>query len=233
MSKKNYYIIEKNLDKVKKNIPTNFLDPNTIKQVLSKLKGYNPKIYKPYEESERNILYRKEKPKVALLEIISFEKLTHREIMGSIYNLNIEEEIFGDIVINNNHYYVYVIDKYLNIVFDSFKEIGRKHVKIKKVPLSTLKEYKRSYERIEIITSSLRIDNIISRLTHTNRDSIKDFFTKNHVYINYEICHKSSYILKKEDTFSIRKYGKYKFNGIIKNTKKGGYIVECLKYTES
>ena len=37
MSKKDYYIIEKNRDKVIKGSYTNFLDPSTLNKVISKL----------------------------------------------------------------------------------------------------------------------------------------------------------------------------------------------------
>ena len=94
MSKKDYYNIEKNKDKIIKGNYTNFLDPSTLNKVLSKLKGYEYNIYYPYKECEKVIIYTKEKPKIKLLEIISFEKLTHREIMGSLYNQNIITTIF-------------------------------------------------------------------------------------------------------------------------------------------
>ena len=99
MSKKDYYIIEKNRDKIIKGNITNFLDPSTLNKVISKIKGYEYKIYYPYKDSEKVIIYTKEKPKIKLIEILSNEKLTHREIMGSLYNQNIDSELFGDIII--------------------------------------------------------------------------------------------------------------------------------------
>ena len=36
--------------------------------------------------------------------------------------------------------------------------------------------------------------------------------------------------LKENDIFSIRRYGKYKFVGIVKSTKKNNFIVRYLKY---
>ena len=49
MSEKNYYIIEKNINKIYRGEPTNFLDPNTLKNVINKLKGINYNIYYPYK----------------------------------------------------------------------------------------------------------------------------------------------------------------------------------------
>ena len=103
MSKKDYYIVEKNRDKIIKGSHTNFLDPSTINKVVAGLKGYDYKVYYPYNDCEKAVIYTKEKPIIKLLEITSFEKLTHREIMGSLYNQNIDSEMFGDIVIFDNH----------------------------------------------------------------------------------------------------------------------------------
>lgn len=232
MSKKDYYNIEKNRDKIIKGNYTNFLDPSTLNKVKSKLKGYEYNLYYPYKDSEKVIIYTKEKPNIKLLEIISFEKLTHRKIMGSLYNQNIDTELFGDIIIYNNHYYILVMESIYNLILDSFNMIGSIHIKLKEVDINVLDNFKRKYEKIELIVSSLRIDSIISRLIGISRENIKKKFSDNEVFLNYEVCTKMTKEVKDGDIFSIRKHGKYKFNGVIKTSKKNHYIIECLKYID-
>ena len=48
--------------------------------------------------------------------------------------------------------------------------------------------------------------------------------------INYNYLSNNSYTLQDGDIFSIRKFGKYKYVGIIKTTKKDNYIIKYLKY---
>ena len=98
MSKKDYYIIEKNINKIYRGEATNFLDPTTLKNVINKLKGINYNVYYPYKDSDKTIIYTNTLPEISLLEIISYDKLTHREIMGSLFGLNIDSELFGDIL---------------------------------------------------------------------------------------------------------------------------------------
>ena len=50
------------------------------------------------------------------------------------------------------------------------------------------------------------------------------------IQLNYDYLKDNSYKLKEGDTFSIRKIGKFKYNGIIKYTKSNHIIVEILKY---
>ena len=48
--------------------------------------------------------------------------------------------------------------------------------------------------------------------------------------LNYDFLKDSSYKLKDNDVFSIKKIGKFKYNGIIKETKGKKTIIELLKY---
>ena len=232
MSKKDYYIIEKNINKLKRNETTNFLDATTYKKIFGKIKKQNYNTYYPYKDSEKVIIYTEKEPNITLLELISYEKLTHREIMGSLYGLNIDSSLFGDIIITNNHYYIMVVDSILALIQNEFNMVGNKHIKLKEVPISILDNYERSYQEINIIVSSLRIDNVISHIIGTSREQIKKKFIDDEVILNYEPCHKTNYILNEQDIFSIKKYGKYKYIGIIKETKKNNYLIKVLKYID-
>ena len=69
----------------------------------------------------------------------------------------------------------------------------------------------------------------VSKLIHCNRDIINNKIKDKEILVNYNIV-KNSYNLKVGDILSIRKYGKYKYKGIIKTTKKNNYIVRIDKY---
>ena len=233
MSKKDYYITEKNINRIKRNEPSYFLDPNTYKEVIKKIKKEDYHIYYPYKDSDKVIIYTKELPKIRLLEILSYEKITHREIMGSLFGLQIDSGLFGDIIITNNHYYIMVLDSIYDLIINEYNMVGNKHIKLKEVPLSTLENYERTYQELELIVSSLRIDNVISSIIGTSREAIKKKFQDDEIILNYETCHKINYILKENDVFSIRKYGKYRFINIIKQSKKGHYLIKCNKYIDN
>ena len=233
MSKKDYYIIEKNINKIYRGESTNFLDPTTLKNVISKLKGIKYNIYYPYKDSDKAIIYTSILPEITLLEILSYDKLTHRSIMGSLFGLNIDSELFGDIIITNNHYYIMIINSIYPLISNNLNMIGNYPIKLKEVSLDILDNYERKYSEIELIVSSLRIDNVISSLIGTSREQIKKKFMDDEIILNYEICHKLNYELKENDTFSIRRLGKYKYSGILKETKKGNYLIKCLKYIDN
>ena len=233
MSKKDYYIIEKNINKIYRNEATNFLDPTTYKNIIMQLKSINYKTYYPYQDSDKVIIYTANIPKIRLLEIISYDKLSHREIMGSLFGLNIASELFGDIIIINNHYYIIIIDSIYNLIINNYNMVGSHPIKLKEVPIDLLNNYQRQYQEISVIVSSIRIDNIISSIIGTSREAIKKRFLNDEIVLNYEICHKLNYELKPNDVFSIRRFGKYKYIGIEKETKKNNYLIKCNKYIDN
>ena len=77
---------------------------------------------------------------------------------------------------------------------------------------------------------SNRLDTIISKLIGISRNGVETKFKNKEIILNYEVATKPSYFLKEGDVFSIRKYGKYRYVGIISKTKQGKNIVKFQKY---
>lgn len=223
------YFVKKNVDRIYDGNCTDFLDIRMQDLVRRKIKvDYN--IFSPFEESEKVIYYTLKEPKVVLYEIKSKEKLRHQEIMGSIFSLNLDETLFGDIVIDNDRYFVYLFESIENYFINNFTTVGKNKITLEKLDINYLKNYKRKYEEIEIISTSERIDTIVSRLTNINRKEITDKIKNEEIIVNASPIKNNSYILKKGDIFSIRRFGKYKYLGIIKTTKKDNLIVSIYKY---
>lgn len=223
------YKISKNVEKILNGSQTNFLDSKLQKEVKSKLNKNDYKIYLPYKESEKVIFYTKDKPNVLLYEIKSKNKLLHQEIMGTFFLLGIDPSCYGDILIIDNHYYIYILDTIEKYLITNLDKIKNNKVELIKKDINLLNDYKREYESIELIVSSNRLDTIISTLIHTSRDNIKTKIKDKKILVNYDYP-KTSYTLKENDIFSIRRYGKYKYRGITNTTKKNHIVVKIDKY---
>ena len=228
--KSDVYKINNAVEKIKTGKNTQFLDGRELKIVTGKLKKNEYNVYYPYKDSEKVMLYTGKVPKVKLFKIYTVENIRHQDILGSLFALNIDSSYFGDIVLFNDYYYVFVSEDLALYIKDNLKMVGNKKVSLEEVDLSVLDNYERKYEEKEIIVSSLRIDNIISGIINTSRKIALDKIKNKEVIVNYDVMNKNSYILKENAIFSIRRYGKYKFVGIVKSTKKNNYIVKYLKY---
>ena len=224
------YQIEKNLNRLLNYQPTFFLDPREQELLKSKLKKNDYKIYKPYKDSEKNIFYNKNIPEVILYEIKCRKELKHQEILGSIYALNISSELFGDILIIDGHYYVYVLGIARNYFENYFIKVGNSNIELIERDLNILEDYERDYQEIELNVSSERIDTVISSLINTSRRIIKDKQKDKEIFINYELVKDISKVFRAGDIFSIKRIGKFKYIGIKKITKSNHYIVIVYKY---
>ena len=224
------YEIKKNVDKIRGGGYTFFLLPNIYKEVSYRLNKDEYKLYYPYPDSDKVIMYSDNIPKIRLYEIISYYPLTHSEIMGSLFSLNIKNEVLGDIIVDDGKYYFYAMDEISSLILQEYSFVGNKSIKIREIDIHTLDNYRKKFEEKEIIVSSLRIDTVISRIIGTSRDKIKDKIKNKEILVNYKVLTNNSYFLHVDDVFSVRKFGKYKFMGIVKMTKKDNYIIKYLKY---
>lgn len=224
------YNIQKNLNRLLNGQSTFFLDKKDVMLLKGKLHKDEYKIYYPYPDSEKVIFYNKNFPEVLLYEIKCFLPLKHQDILGTIYSLQISNEMFGDIIVDNGKYYIYILKLFQNYFEANFTCVKNSNIELILLDVDYLCNYRRKYEELKIIVSSERIDTIISRVINTSRSHIEEKFKNNEILYNEDYLKKLDQKLKVNDTFSIRKIGKFKYNGIIKNTKSNNYIVSVYKY---
>jgi RNA-binding protein YlmH len=138
--------------------------------------------------------------------------------------------MYGDIVRKDNNAYIYMLPSIKYYILYNFKDYNRKIQDIEEIDIESLNDYEINYEEKEIIVSSLRIDNVISNLLGFSRKELTDKFKDKEVILNYEVITKYTTNLKGGDIFSVRRFGKFKFESIKKETKKGGLVIVIKKY---
>ena len=224
------YFIQKNLTRFHNIGYTYFLNPNELNQIKYSLKKGDYSIYSPYPDSEKNILYKTKVPDVLLYEIKSKVLLRHQDILGTMYSLDISNDLFGDIILYDNRYFIFILPIIRNYFLTNLIMIRNSHVELVELSVDYLDNYYREFERMEFIVSSNRVDTVISSVIHTGRSNITNYIKKKEILLNYDYLKDTSYKLKDGDTFSIKGIGKFRYNGIIKNTKSNHLIIEILKY---
>ena len=223
------YTVEKIVEKVLYSNSTNFVEIKYLNRVKKELKNVKYNIYEPFSGATKVILYNK-MPNIKIYEIVSSNDLRHQDILGTLYSLNISDEMFGDVVIWNNRYFIIILSSIDNYIKSNLISIRNSKVDLIEKNPYYLKDYKQEYEEFNIIVPSIRVDVIVSKIINSSRSNALEKIKNGDIYLNYELLTKPTYMLKENDIFSIRKYGKYKFNGIINETKKGNIIVNISKY---
>lgn len=228
--KKNNYNTEKIIGYLESRGYTNFLTLQEIGETKKHLHKNEYEIYEPFEEATKCILYKKEIPKIKLYKINSKVPLRHQDILGTIFSLGLSNDTFGDIVKYNDSFFIFLLPIMEEYVKYQLVEIKNNPVVLEEVPLDLKDNFKQEYITKQYIVSSLRIDNVISTITNESRLKVLDHFKNKEIVLNYQEELKPTRVLKENDVFSIRRYGKYKYTKIIKETKKGGYIIEIQIY---
>lgn len=221
--------LDNQVERVMRGDNTYFLNPIESKYVLNRIKKRvsNYRVLKLFEDSEKFIIY-KDNLDVSLFEIKTNSNLTHREILGALLSHNLSDNFFGDIIIDDDRYFVAVLNTIKDYMINNFIKIGNKKVQLLEVNLSTIKDYQPDFLDISLSISSLRLDNIISKLIPTSRSVSGDFIKDKKVVVNYNLCTNKDYTLKDGDIFSIRGIGKFKYIGInyLKSNSKKSIIIK-------
>ena len=223
------YTVEKIVEKVLYSNSTNFVEIKYLNRVKKELKNVKYNIYEPFIGATKIILYNK-MPNIKIYEIVSSNDLRHQDILGTLYSFNISDEMFGDVVIWNNRYFIIILSSIDNYIKSNLTSIKNSKVDLIEKDPYYLKDYKQEYEECIIIVPSIRVDVIVSKIINSSRSNALEKIKNGDIYLNYELLTKPTYMLKENDIFSIRKYGKYKFLGEINRTKKGSLVVKYLKY---
>lgn len=223
------YTLEKIVEKVLYSNSTNFVEIKYLNRVKKELKNVKYNIYEPFIGATKIILYNK-MPNIKIYEIVPSNDLRHQDILGTLYSLNISDEMFGDVVIWNNRYFIIILSSIDNYIKSNLMSIRNSKVDLIEKDPYYLKDYKQEYEECIIIVPSIRVDVIVSKIINSSRSNALEKIKNGDIYLNYELLTKPTYMLKENDIFSIRKYGKYKFLGEINRTKKGSLVIKYLKY---
>lgn len=227
---KNNYNVEKIIDSLYQKGSTNFLNPKDFNLVRGKLSKNEYKVYNLYKDSNKVVLYKKNIPNIKLFKIVSKVELRHQDILGTIFSLGVSEDTFGDIVKYQDSFYIFLLPHLKDYFIYNLVEIKGNLVTLVEVEINIALEFAQEYIESEYIVSSLRLDNVVSTIVGESRSLSLERFKNKEVTLNYSEEIKPNKILKENDIFSIRKYGKYKFKDVKKITKKGGFIIEILKY---
>ena len=157
------------------------------------------------------------------------ENLSHRDYLGALMNLGIERENLGDIFIKGKTGYVFCLERIAGFIMENLSQVRHTHVKLR--ILEKEEEFvQKEIEEMVIIAASERIDGVISKVYNLSRSQSIEHFRAKKIYINSRLCENNSYQLKQGDVVSVRGYGKFVYNGVGYQTKKGKLSVKVGIY---
>ncbi|MEG1415312.1 MAG: YlmH/Sll1252 family protein [Clostridium sp.] len=169
-----------------------------------------------------------------VLQIIAntkFEKVGHRDYLGSILALGIKREKIGDIIVSDSGAIVLAhedVSSYIEINLTKVKNSG---VRIKEISLENLDVKSVVLKEESVNVTSLRLDAVIASMYNISRSKAQTLIKGGEVKINSVIAIDVSKVLSENDVITVRGFGKSKVGQIVATTKKERLILTIFKYT--
>ncbi len=147
------------------------------------------------------------------------EALTHRDFLGALMGLGVRREVMGDILILDNVGYLFCLETIAPYIIDSLCEVRRTAVRC------ALSEPPDGLLQPPPITSAIiaseRLDAIISAVYQLSRSGGKELIQQGRVFINSRLVQNASAALFPGALISVRGKGRFIYEGIDRETKKG------------
>ncbi|MBR0474434.1 MAG: hypothetical protein IJJ19_05490 [Erysipelotrichaceae bacterium] len=157
-----------------------------------------------------------------------FNTLTHRDVLGAVYHLGIDQETYGDMWVNDGEIYIYVTEEISSFVIDSLDRIGRVSVRFTKLDYFPEQVFK--FKTRSVTVSSYRLDKILSAVIRKSREKAREYVKNGLVNVNYKTIEDCDFICHNTDILSIRGVGRFQIGEEIASTKSGNYVIEIRQY---
>ena len=157
------------------------------------------------------------------------ESLTHRDYLGAVLNLGIERSKIGDIIVMEQCAYLFVHESLADFICSDLTRIRHTSVMVTKKDAEDF-SYTPKYEEITGTVASVRLDSLLSLAFNSSRSKLVALIEGGKVFTNGKLMTTNSYQVKEGDIISVRQMGRFKYNGILSQTKKGRYYVSLYKY---
>lgn len=223
----------------------NISEISVVKNVLKEEKINNYIIFGGREESDRSLLiFYPEKFSEEMVEK-NFDKIfevirinlpnnisyEHREFLSGIMKLGIIREKFGDIIVTDYGADIIVLSEISKILANDLKTLTRfRKSEITICSINDLAKVENEFEDLNIIVSSIRLDNFVAELAKCSRNNSEEIINEGRVFVNSINEFKHSKKINVNDIITIRGKGKFIFENIGKQTKSGRITINIKKY---
>lgn len=159
-------------------------------------------------------------PITVLKLVLSDNKyLSHRDILGSLMNLNIERSLIGDICIIDGQAFVVCTEIAAKVIRNELATVGKSHVTVSET--DELSEYTPSVEELTFIIASERLDCIVSAVMKIGRSKAEELISAGSVFVSGVAEKNNSKKMKEDVKISIRGFGKFLIVSMSDKTNRG------------
>ena len=171
--------------------------------------------------SPMEIYYQEEIP-VSIIKIAPknskyADNLTHRDYLGAIF-------------IKDNIAYIYCMSDIAEYICENLTKVKHTFIDNEVLPVNNSVDIKPTLKNITGTISNVRLDSVISTAFNMSRNSIIAYIENGKVFVNGKLITSNGYSIKENDIISVRGLGRFVFNRVLKETKKGRNLISIDLY---
>lgn len=216
-------------------------EQNMINSRISRIPGVVMESFGGYEHAERQmtafhpdaLVFPWEYPidclKIEPKAVKFSEKLTHRDYLGALLNLGVERSVIGDILVQEEAAWFFCQRKMTAFFLENLCRVRHTSITVTKVEdPGELPEPK--LEPVRGTCASIRLDSLIALAFRESRSSMVPFIEGGLVFVNGKLITSNGYEPREGDIVSVRGKGRFRFEGVSGQTKKGRQSVCVMRY---
>lgn len=157
------------------------------------------------------------------------EELTHRDYLGALMALGIDRSLTGDILVREKEAFVYVLESIIPFLSENLTAVKHTQVVCRETD-AAIPQLELRYETLTGNIASERLDLLVAFLTGSKRDAAKNLLSSQKVFLNGYLKESPGQKVDPGDEITIRGYGKFIYDGIRGESRKGRLFVSIRKY---
>lgn len=157
------------------------------------------------------------------------DALTHRDFLGALMALGVRRSVLGDILLHENRGYLFCLDAVSGFIVQEFTQVRRTAVRCKIIRgLPEIAVKKPDITSVNV--ASERLDAVVAAVYKLSRGESRELFRQGKVYVDSRLTEDPDYKLNTDSIISVRGFGRFIYEGIVKETKKGRLFVNVRVY---
>lgn len=172
-------------------------------------------------------------PHIAAVEVkgnFQFQKITHRDCLGSVLGLGFHREVVGDILMLETGCQILVDTEIAAFIEANLVRIHQVSVKVMRIDFEALRPAAERVKEIKTTLASLRLDTVASAGFGTSRSKMAEEIAAEKLKVNWKPVKSASHPIKQGDVISMRGRGRVEVTELNGQTKKGRYSVVLRQY---
>ena len=157
------------------------------------------------------------------------DELTHRDFLGALMNLGIERDLTGDILVDENTGYVFCLKEAAGLITGELMSEKHTSVVCVEIPAEDF-NLQPKFRELRINVASERLDAVIAAVYKLSRSEAEELIASEKVFAGGISAKSNSARLKEGTRVSVRGKGKFIFDGIENETKKGRLYIRVRQF---